>query len=442
MVKVDKSKELFEKAKQVIPGGVNSETRGPAFGIEPGIYPMFIDRAKGSRFWDVDGNEFIDYQLGYGPLILGHASDIVNKAVEEELENGGLLSLSRKNEQEVAREIIDGVPCAEMVRFQNTGSAAVAGAVRIARAYTGKEKIAKLDLGYHGWHDEQSIDLAGGLETNYMKKANFPGIPSNVQENILVLPRNNIEATEKIVKRHKDELAGIIVEPIRPPVVTNQDGYLEFLREITETNDILLIFDEVKNGFRVAFGGAQEVLRITPDLATFSKSIANGIPLAAIAGRRDIMEPIVPKIGLAGTFNANSISMAAALATLRALKANDGQIYRHLYETGAAFKKGLGEAIDDQKVKALVGGPEPMFAMAFTNLEEIANYRDWQTVVKEDAGQKSRIVFERKLVDEGIFHVPNLASIFFNSSTHTREDTDKAIQAAYEAMKEVKKLQG
>ncbi|MFH1821562.1 MAG: aspartate aminotransferase family protein [Methanobacteriota archaeon] len=442
MVKVEKSKELFEKAKQVIPGGVNSETRGPAFGVEPGVYPMFISHAKGSHFWDVDGNEFIDYQLGYGPLILGHASDIVNKAVEAELKNGGLLTLNRENEQEVAREIIDGVPCAEMVRFQNTGSAAVAGAMRIARAFTGKEKIAKLDLGYHGWLDEQSIDVAGGFESNYSKKTNFPGIPSNVQENILILPCNNIEVTEKIIKRRREEIAGVIVEPIRPPVVPNKDGYLKFLREITEANDILLIFDEVKNGFRVAFGGAQEVLKVTPDLATYSKSLGNGIPIAAVAGKRDIMEPIVPKAGLAGTFNANSVSMAAALATLRALKANDGQIYKHLYELGGAFKKGLKDATEDLGIKAVIGGPEPMFAMAFTQLEEITNYKDWQVVVKEDASQKSRTVFERKLLDGGIFHVPNLASIFFNSSTHTKEDVDKTIQAAYEAMKEVKKIQG
>lgn len=438
----EKSKELFEKAKQVIPGGVNSETRGPAFGIEPGIYPMFISHAKGSHFWDVDGNEFIDYQLGYGPLILGHSPDVVNEAVERELENGGLLTLSRENEQEVAREIVDGVPCAEMVRFQSTGSAAVAAAARIARAYTGKEKIARLDLGYHGWLDEQSIDVAGGLENNYSKKPTFPGIPLNVQENVVILPCNNIEVTEKIIKRRKDEIAGILVEPIRPPVVPNKDGYLEFLREITESNDILLIFDEVKTGFRVAFGGAQEVLKVTPDLATFSKSLGNGIPIAAVAGKRDIMEPTVPKIGLAGTFNANSVSMAAALATLKALKADGGKVYRHLYQIGGAFKKGLKDAAEDLGIKAVVGGPEPMFTIVFTKLEEITNYRDWLTVVKEDAGQKSRVIFEKKLLDGKVFHVPNLASIFFNSSAHTEEDVEKTIQAAQEALREVKKIQG
>jgi len=436
LVNVEKSRKLFESAQKLIPGGVNSETRGPRWEITPGVYPMFIDHAKGSHFWDVDGNEFIDYMLGYGPLILGHASQKVNEAVLEQLEKGTLLGLSHEIEQKVAEIIVEGVPCAEMVRFQNTGTDACTAAVRIARAYTGKEKIARLDMGYHGWHDWALVDVAGGLENNYIKAASVPGISASALQDIVVLPWNKIEVVEKIIKRHGHEIAAVMCEPIRPPILP-KDGFFKALREITEDNDILLIFDEVKSGFRIAFGGAQEYLNVTPDLAIFSKSLGNGFPVAAVAGKRDVML-IVPEVSIAGTFNANGASMAAALATLSELK--DPKAHKHLYEIGGAIKKGITDAVEDTGVEAIVAGPEPMFTIVFTQLEEITTFEDWK-IVKKDQYKNRRNLFERELLEGGVFYHPGIGQLFFDSLTHTKEDAEKTVQAAYEALKKAKKVQ-
>lgn len=430
---VKKSKELYEKAIKVIPGGVNSGLRGPLYGILPGIHPMYIERAKGSKIYDVDGNEYIDYILGYGPIILGHAHPRVNAAVYEQLEKGTVYGLSTENEIKLAEKINKIVPCAEMVRFTTTGTEANMGAVRIARAYTGKDKVARFDIAYHGWSDSFLISAAGGFPINYYKIGS-PGIPKSAFEDTIILPWNNIELVEKILKRKADEIAVVITEIFGEGWVGPEKGFLESLRKLTEELDILLLFDEVKTGFRLALGGAQESLGIVPDLATFSKALGNGFPIAAITGKRKIMENVADKLTISATFNANPLSIAAALATLEELERGGAYLYQHFREVGRKLQMGIRDAIQDLRMEAIVQGPEVMFRIAFTQLEKITNFTEYKTL-DEPQNKKKNFIFSREYVKEGILGHPNHA--WNISMAHTEDDVEKTISAIYNSLKKV-----
>lgn len=432
---VERSRELFEKAKRLIPEGVNSGIRGPAWGITPGVHPMFIERAKGSRIYDVDGNEYIDYVLAYGPIILGHSHPKINEAVREQLEKGTVYGLSHENEIKVAEKIVKAVPCADMVRLTSTGTEANIGAIRIARAYTGKDKIARFDLAYHGWEDTFLVRAVGGLPINYFKMAS-PGVPKSALEDAIILPWNNLEAVEKILKRHEHEIAVVMTEIFGDGWIVPVEGFLEALREITENHDILLLFDEVKTGFRLGLGGAQEYFGITPDLATFGKAIGGGFPVAAIAGKRHIMESVADKARLAGTFNACPINTAASLATLTELEAGGDSLYKRFLDTGRKLQKGIRDAIQDLHIEAIVQGPEPMFRIAFTGLEKITNLEESKTL-GEHPHKGRNAVFSQEFVKRGIWGHPNHA--WFISMAHTEDDIEKTIKAIYDSLKEVKK---
>ena len=433
-VSFKRSEQLFEEAKKVIPGGVNSEIRGPAWGVNPGEFPLFITKGKGSKIYDVDGNEFIDYVCAYGPIILGHAHPAVDNAVKEQMDKGFLFGLSIELEIELAKLIIKHVPCAEMVRIATTGSDVTTAAVRVARLYTGKEKIAVMDEMYHGTHDWCQVGVAGGTEINYYKTLITWGVPANVLDNIIILPWNKIEVIEKIIKRYHNELAAIIAEPI-VPFVPPVDDFWKAVKELTERYDILLIFDEVKTGFRLGLGGAQEKFGVFPDLATFAKAMANGYPVSAIAGRKDIMELIGKyETRLAGTYNANGIGCAAGVATIKELEKPG--TFENLYKIGEKLQKGIKDAIADTGVKAVVQGPEPgPFVVLFTELEEVRYFADLKKVDRVK-GQ----VFARELAKRGIWHHPNY--IWYLTTSHTEEDVEKTIQAVYEALKVVKKAEG
>jgi glutamate-1-semialdehyde 2,1-aminomutase len=429
----ERSKKLFEEAKKVIPEGVNSGIRGPAWGIVPGTYPLFIEKAKGSKIYDVDGNEFIDYVLGYGPAILGHSHPKVNEAVRKQLEKGSIYGLSNENEIKVAKKVIDAVKCADMVRFTSTGTEANIGAVRIARAYTGKDKIAKFDLSYHGWEDTFLVGVAGGLPLNYFKMGS-PGVPKSALEDVIILPWNNLNAVEKILKRNQNDIAVVITELFGDGWVGPQDGFIEALREITERYNIILHFDEVKTGFRLGLGGAQEYLGVTPDIATFGKAIGGGFPVAAIGGKRDIMET-AENARLAGTFNACPVNMAASLATLSVLEAGGGQSYKPFLELGRKLQDGIRDVIEDLHIDAIVQGSEPMFRIAFTELEKITNLKDSKTL-NHPINKKQNDIFSKEYVKRGIWGHPNHA--WFLSMAHRREDIDTTIEVISDSLRKVK----
>lgn len=435
---VEKSKEMFHRAEKLIPGGVNSEIRGPAWGIIPGVYPMVVERGKGSKIYDADENEYVDFVLGHGPVILGHAHPKVNEAIKQQLEKGILFGLSTELEYRLAEKIVNAVPCADMVRFASTGSDVTTAAVRVSRLYTGKEKIAIMDWCYHGTHDWCQVSVGGGLETNYIKVLKSWGVPGSVLDEIIILPWNNLEIVEKILRRHEHELAAVICEPVTPEIPP-EEGFLKVLRELTEAHDILLIFDEIKTGFRLALGGAQAYFGVTPDLATFSKCMGNGFPVSAIAGKSSIME-ILGKVetSLAGTYNANAIAMVASLATLSELEARNGQAYKHLYELGRKLQKGMREAIDDVGIEAIVQGPEPgPFRLLFTELQKVSNSRELKTIDKP-RNKKRRTVFFEQLVQRGIWSHPN--HVWYMCTAHNEEDAHKAIEAVEVSLKESKKI--
>ena len=434
-----KSTELLERALKVIPGGTNSGAReivtSGTFDGYPIEYPKFIKYAKGSRIYDVDGGEYIDYHCAFGPIILGYAHPSVNMAVKEQIDRGSIFGLNTEVEVELAEKIVEHVPCADMVRFLNSGSEANSAAARMARIYTGKEKILKFEGHYHGWHDWVEPNQFHFAAGTYLP----PGIPLNTLENMITLQWNNLDLVEKTLKSHGDEIAAVITEPymFNSGVIPPDDGYLQGLREITRQHDILLIFDEVITGFRLSLSGAQGIFGVTPDLAIFSKSMANGFPISAVTGKREIME----KVGkvIAGTYNANPLCTTAALATITELEKDEN--HQHLNGLGKILMNGLKDVIQDIGVEAVVQGLGPGLGINFTNLERIRNPRDI-LAEKRYPHTRRNVVFHQEMLNRGIFIMPNARTArIYLSESHTEEDIQKTIAVAQEAFKEAKKIE-
>ena len=331
---VEKSKKLFEIAKRSFAGGVGSPRRAEV--------PIYVERGKGSRVWDVDGNEYIDYLLSFGPLILGHSHPSIIAAIKEQIEKGTMFACANELEIKVSQKIKEHVPCANLVRFANSGSEVCHIIMRLARAYTGKSKIIKFEGHYHGWYDGALINVhtaatALGSRLDPWKIRGSQGIPESVLNDIIIIPWNDLDLLNRIVSRHKDEVAAIITEPVlcNSGGIPPEDGYLKGMRELTEENDMLLLFDEIVTGFRLAMGGAQEYYGVVPDLAAFSKGFGGGVPVSAYAGREDIMEMIADeRVYQAGTYNSNPLCLSACLATLTELEKNDEEAFRHLHRIG------------------------------------------------------------------------------------------------------------
>ena len=301
LIELRRSESIYEEAKKVLPAGASSNVRIHAH--EP--FPVIFERGKGSRVWDVDGNEYVDYLLAYGPLILGHCHPTVVSAIREQIQKGTMFGTTTELEVEVAKKITSMVPGAEMVSFSNTGTEATMEAVRIARAFTGRDKILKFEGHYHGHHDYvlfsvESPSTVAGLESAPAKLAFYPGIPEDIAHTVIVAPWNNLAALERTLKKYANDIAAVIMEPVvgSAGVIPPADGYLKGVRELTQKLDVLLIFDEILTGFRIAKGGAQEYYGVTADLACFAKALGNGVPIAAVTGRKDVMGMIGPgKIG-------------------------------------------------------------------------------------------------------------------------------------------------
>jgi glutamate-1-semialdehyde 2,1-aminomutase len=423
--KVFLSSELFEKAKRLIPGGVNSPVRA----FSP--YPFFTKYAKGSHIWDVDGNKYIDYCMGYGPLILGHAHPSVVEAVKEQLEKGTLYGTPTEQEVELAELICDAVPCAEMVRLVNTGTEATMSAIRVARGYTGRKKIVKFEGCYHGAHDYVLVKAGSGATTFGMP--NSLGIPEETVENTLVIPYNDVESFERTVKSEREQIAAVILEPVigNAGVILPRNGYLKRIRELTEENGIVLIFDEVITGFRLAFGGAQEYYGVVPDMVTLGKIMGGGFPLAAYGGKREIMEMIAPvgKVYQAGTFSGNPISVVAGLVTLRTIHDRGGSFYYQLEMKRKMICDAVQDFVEDNNLSVQVNGVASMFQLFFVNGEVY----DYESAKKADRAKF--MTYMGKLLEKGVFVPPSQFETCFISSEHSKEDIRKTVEAIEECLK-------
>ena len=415
-----KSEELFKEAQNYLPGGVDSPVRA----YKP--YPFFAKEAHGSKIIDVDGNSYIDYCLAYGPLVLGHANEKIMDKVAEQLKIGSAYGVPTENEIELAKLVIKKVPCAEMVRFVNSGTEATMSAIRLARAATGKKKIIKFEGSYHGAHDYVLVKSGSGA----VGLPDSPGVPEDTTKNTILVGFNNKEAVADLIEREGDDIAAIIVEPIMGNIgfIPPKGDYLKFLREITRQNDIILIFDEVITGFRIAEGGAQEYFGVTPDLVTFGKILGGGFPIGGFAGKKELMEMISPAgtVYQAGTFNGNPISITAGIAMLNQLN-ND--FYVESNKKGNTLRNGIQDILNDKDLDFKVAGLSSMFQIYFTD-KEVYDYTS-----AKSADTKKFNQYFHTLLKNGVFIPPSQFECCFISSMHEGEDIQKTLEAVEKAIK-------
>jgi glutamate-1-semialdehyde 2,1-aminomutase len=414
------SKELFNQAKEFLPGGVDSPVRA----YKP--YPFFAKKASGSKLYDVDGNNYIDYCLAYGPLVLGHAHPKVVDEVKKQLDVGSAYGVPTEKEIELAKLVVSKVPCADMVRFVNSGTEATMSAIRLARAFTNKTKIIKFEGSYHGAHDYVLVKSGSGAAG----KPDSPGVPEETTKNTILVPFNDEKAVIDVVEHEKNNIAAIIVEPVMGNIgcIPPKQNYLEFLRQITEENGIILIFDEVITGFRLAEGGAQDYYNVTPDLVTLGKILGGGFPMGALAGKKELMEMIAPSgnVYQAGTFNGNPISITAGLTTLQELNST---FYTELEKKGNLLRSAIKDIIDDSNLEYQVAGLSSMFQIYFTK-NEILDYKDAKTADTEKFSQ-----YFHSLLEQGVFIPPSQFECCFISLMHDDVDLQKTIESMKTAIK-------
>ena len=415
------SDQLFTEALQYIPGGVNSPVR--AFRAVGGN-PFFVNRASGSRVWDVDGNELIDYVLTWGPAILGHAHPRIIAAVKAAAELGTSFGIPNPHEVTMARLICQWVPSVQKVRMTSSGTEACMSAIRLARGFTKRDKIIKFDGCYHGHVDSLLVRAGSGALT--FGHPDSAGIPAAFTQHTIVAPYNDVAAVKAIFAANPDGIAGIIIEPVpgNAGLYLPQPGYLEFLREITAAHGALLIFDEVMTGFRLARGGAQERFQITPDLSTFGKVIGGGLPVGAFGGRAEIMDCLAPlgPVYQAGTLSGNPVAMAAGLANLQELLA--GGAYEHLEALGRQLQSGMQDAARSAGVPVTFNTCGSMFCGYFTD-GPVHNLDD---AMKSDRNRFKR--FFHGMLEAGVYLAPSQFEAGFLSTAHTPADIDKTVSAA------------
>src|SRR5256714_320984 len=420
------SEELFARAVELMPGGVNSPVR--AFrGV--GGTPRFIASAQGATMTDVDGRTYIDYVGSWGPMILGHADAEVIDALHAALGRGTSYGAPTELEVEMAEEIIDAVPSVEMVRMVNSGTEATMSALRLARGFTGRDKIVKFEGCYHGHGDSLLVKAGSGVAT--LGLPDSPGVPAPVARDTITAPFNDTSALEQVFDEHGAGIAAVIVEPVvgNMGCVPPREGYLQSLRDITARHGALLIFDEVMTGFRLARGGAQELYNVTPDLTTLGKIIGGGLPVGAYGGRRDIMEQIAPAgpVYQAGTLSGNPLAMTAGLATLRRLR--DRAVYERLEEAGRRLCEGLSAAAREAGVETVTNRVGSMFTTFFTR----DAVTDWPTAAKSDRDAYGK--FFHAMLDAGVYLAPSQFEAAFISVAHTDELLDRTVEAARTAFR-------
>ena len=420
----DRERQLVERAHAVLPGGNLGNV----------AKDIVIERGEGSHIWDASGNEYIDYLLGSGPMLIGHSHPEVLEVVREQLGKGTTFFANNEFAIELAEEIVRAVPCADKVRFSSTGTEATLYAMRAARSYRRKDKILKFEGGFHGMNDYSLMSIwPSRLEDFPRSVPGSAGIPRSVQSEMLIAPFNDLETTRAIVERHHEDMAGIIAEPFQR-LIPPKPGFLEGLREMADEFGIPLIFDEVVTGFRFAYGGAQEFYGVTPDICTLGKAVAGGFPLTAIAGREDIMshmdggevtsEDFMPQIG---TLSGNPIAAAAGLKTLEILRRPGA--YESMRATGATLKEGLQRMLDEAEIPARVTGEDVLFDVYFTDAE-ISDYRSTLTADSATMGRFNNGVLER-----GIFKGD---SKFYISAAHDEKDVEQTLDTFKEVIEEMR----
>lgn len=426
---IQNSEKLFEEAKKFIPGGVNSPVR--AF-KSVGGNPLFIIKGYGSKMVDADRNEFIDYIGSWGPHLFGHNPQFIKDALLKQIENGVSFGAPTETEIKMARLITELVPSVEMVRMVNSGTEATMSAVRAARGYTGREKFVKFEGCYHGHADYFLIKAGSGALT--LGVPTSPGVTKGNAADTLMADYNNLDSVKELVQKNKNEIAAIIIEPIagNMGVIKMSDEFAKGLRQLCDEEGTVLIFDEVMTGFRVAAGGAQEVLGIKPDLSTFGKIIGGGLPVGAFGGKKEIMEKIAPvgPIYQAGTLSGNPLAMAAGYAALEHIKDNP-QIYYELEEKSVYLSNGFADNLKKLNKNYAMNRVGSMSCMFFTEEEVV----DFKTAVKSDTKLYGKYFHE--MLKRGIYLAPAQFEAMFVSTAHTIDDLNKTIAAHYESLKAI-----
>ena len=415
--------ELIEKAHRYLPAGSLGNI----------ATDILIREGRGGRVWDASGNEFVDYLLGSGPMLVGHAHPEVVAAVEAQNRRGSTFFATNEHAVRLAEEIVDAVPCAEKVRFSSSGTEATLYAMRTVRAYRKRDKVLKFEGGFHGMNDYALMSVFPAEPPEYPHpSADSAGIPQSIKGEMLIAPFNDIETTTAIIERHHDDLAGVIVEPFQR-VIPPAAGFLEGLREVTKLYEIPLIFDEIVTGFRFAYGGAQEYYGVTPDLCTLGKTVAGGFPLTAVAGSSELMDQFdrssadgdsfMPQIG---TLSGNPIAAAAGLATLEVLRREGA--YERLFATGQKLRLALERILNEAEIPARVVGIDPLFDVLFTD-SDVTDYRSALLADKQKLGR-----FTSLLLEHGVFRGETK---FYVSTAHTQDDVDRTIEAFAASVEEL-----
>ncbi len=424
-----KSNELFKKAKRIIPGGVNSPVR--AFKAVGGS-PLFIQSAKGSKIYDVDGNEYIDYVLSWGPMILGHSHPAVVKALQKATEKGTSFGAPTPLEVELAEMVRKAYPSMEILRMVNSGTEATMSAIRAARGFTGRDKIVKFEGCYHGHADGLLVKAGSGAATFGVPTS--PGVPKDYARNTLTLPYNDLRAFKKLCEKTGKSIACVIIEPVvgNSGCILPKPGYLEGLRKITQKYGIVLIFDEVMTGFRVSYGGAQKAFKIKPDMTCLGKVIGGGLPVGAYGGRSEIMRKIAPDgpVYQAGTLSGNPLAMTAGIETLKILSKPD--TYTQLMAKSKALEAALKDAANRAGIKTKFYRAGTMFCTYFTD-KEVYTFSD---AAKTDTAMFAK--FFRKMLEKGVNLAPSAFEAGFMSLAHSPADIRKTARAAYESFKQIK----
>ncbi|MCE5194765.1 MAG: glutamate-1-semialdehyde 2,1-aminomutase [Nitrospiraceae bacterium] len=422
-----KSHKLFEAAKKVIPGGVNSPVR--AFKAVGGN-PIFISRAKGSRIYDVDGNSYIDYVLSWGPLILGHAHPKVVKALKKAAEKGTSYGAPTQLEIELANMVVKAYPSMDKVRMVNSGTEATMSAIRAARGFTKRDAVIKFEGCYHGHADGLLVKAGSGAATFGLPDS--PGVPESYAKNTITLPFNNIESVKASIEKNWKSIACMIVEPVVGNIgcVLPKPGFLDALRELTEKHGIVLIFDEVMTGFRVSYGGAQQFYKIKPDMTCLGKVIGGGLPVGAYGGKKEIMSMISPEgpVYQAGTLSGNPLAMTAGIETLKLISAKVA--YKKLEILSSALEDGLIDSAKKAGVSTKFYRAGSMFCTYFTDTDVV----DYSTAKTSDTAKFSK--FFSGMLKRGVNIAPSQFEAGFISLAHSERDIEKTVRAAYESFKE------